>query len=205
MFDYGNGDLGNQGVHELDMIRWGLDLNTHPTKVASMGGTYVDLGAQEYPQVQTIMYEWEGRDLLVTFENRSGYTNAEAGMGKEFIFLDKRNAVGVIFIGTEGYMIFPDYSSYYTFLGKKAEPGPKAEAGGMVRELAVPRREGPSAVGAGDIASLPHFENFIAAVRADDPSKVAAPAMDLHLSSALPHLANASHRTGRMIHFDPVT
>ncbi|MCP5118201.1 MAG: Gfo/Idh/MocA family oxidoreductase, partial [bacterium] len=94
MFDYGNGDLGNQGVHELDMIRWGLDLNTHPTKVASMGGTYVDLGAQQYPQVQTIMYEWEGRDLLVTFENRSGYTNAEAGMGKEFIFLDKRNAVG---------------------------------------------------------------------------------------------------------------
>ena len=205
IFDYGNGDIGNQGVHELDIIRWGLDLDTHPDKVASMGGTYVDLGAQEYPQVHSAMFEWKNRNVLVTFETRSGYTNAEAGMGKEFIFLDKRNAVGVIFVGTEGYMIMPDYSSYYTFLGKKAEPGPKAEAGGMVAELAVPREQGPSAVGEGNISDLPHFESFIKAVRSRKESDLRAGPQDLHHSAALNHLANLSWRTGRMIHFDPKT
>ena len=203
-WDTGNGDIGNQGVHELDIIRWGLGLNEHPTKVASMGGVFVDNGAQDYPQIHSAMFEWKDKDVLVTFETRSGYTNAEAGMGKEFIFLDKRNAVGVIFLGTEGYMIMPDYSSYYTFLGKKAEPGPKAEAGGMVRQLAVPREKGPSAVGAGNINDLPHFESFIKAVRSRKESDLRAGPDDLHYSASLNHLANISYRTGRMIHFDPV-
>ncbi len=205
LFDYGNGDIGNQGVHELDIIRWGLGLDDHPTKVASMGGVYVDRGAQDYPQIHTAMYEWKDRDLLVTFETRSGFTNAEAGMGKEFIFLDQRNAVGVIFLGTEGYMIIPDYSSYYTFLGPKKEPGPKAEAGGMVRQLAVPRRRGAYAVGEGNITNLPHFASFIRAVRSRDESELRAGPHDLHYSSALCHLANMSFRTSRMLHFDPRT
>ncbi len=205
VFDYGNGDIGNQGVHELDIIRWGLGLNEHPTKVASMGGVYVDRGAQDYPQIHSAMFEWKDKDILVTFETRSGYTNPEAGMGKEFIFLDKRNAVGVIFLGADGYMIMPDYSSYYTFLGKKAEPGPKAEAGGMVRQLAVPRVKGPSAVGAGNITDLPHFESFIKAVRSRNESDLRSGPDDLHYSSSLNHLANISYRTGRMIHFDPKT
>jgi predicted dehydrogenase len=203
IFDYGNGDLGNQGVHELDIIRWGLDLNRHPNKIASIGGVYVDRGEQEYPQVHSTMYQWEGRDVMVSFETRSGFTNAEGGMGKEFIFLDKRNAVGVIFVGTEGYMIIPDYSSYYTFLGKKAEPGPSADAGGLQRRLAVPRDPGPSAVGEGNISDDPHFESFIKAVRSRNESDLRAGPDELHYSSALAHLANISYRTGRMIHFDP--
>jgi hypothetical protein len=132
------------------------------------------------------MYEWEGRDISVTFETRSGLTNTEAGMGAEYPFLDQRNVVGVIFIGTGGFMILPDYSSYHTFLGPKREPGPKA-------------------VGAGDIADLPHVANFIAAVRSRKPSDLTAGARELHLSSALPHLANIAYRTGRMIRFDPGT
>ena len=186
LWDYGNGDIGNQGVHELDIIRWALDLDTHPTKIVSMGGAYIHKDAQEAPQVHAMIYEWAGRDVLVTFETRSGLTNTEAGMGAEYPFLDKRNVVGVIFIGTEGYMILPDYSSYYTFLGPKRTPGPKA-------------------VGANDITNLPHFENFIKAVRSRNPADLTAGPEELHLSSALPHLANISYRVGRMLRFDPKT
>ncbi len=57
---------------------------------------------------------------MITFETRDWYTNSEAGMGIEYPFVDHRNVVGVIFLGSEGYMIFPDYSSYYTFLGREA-------------------------------------------------------------------------------------
>jgi hypothetical protein len=86
-------------------------------------------------------------------------------------------------VGTEGYMIIPDYSSYHTFLGPKRTPG-------------------PSKVGEGDIANVPHFANFIKAVRSRKPEDLAAGPEELHLSAALPHFANIAYRTGRMLQFD---
>ena len=185
-WEYGNGEIGNQGVHELDIIRWGLGLDTYPTKVSSFGGAFVHSDGQATPQVQSIQYEFAGRDLLVTFETRGGYTNTEAQMGAEYPFLDKVNVVGVIFIGTNGYMIIPDYTSYYTFLGPK-------------------REKGPFAAGAGDIADLPHFQNFVAAVRARKPELLNAGPEDLHRSCALAHFANASQRSGRTLYPDAQT
>jgi predicted dehydrogenase len=186
-WDYGNAELGNQGVHELDIIRWGLGLDTHPSKIACMGGKFVHPDdAYDAPQVQAVMYEYAGRDLLVSFETRSGFTNTEAQMGAEFPFLDHQNVVGVIFVGTEGYMIMPDYSSYHTFLGKQRKPG-------------------PSRIGAGDITDLPHFANFVKAVRSRKPEDLAAPPRELHHSAALAHFANIALRTGRMLEFDAAT
>ncbi len=185
MWDYGNGEIGNQGVHELDIMRWGLGLDEHPTKVSCSGGKYIyPDDQQDAPQVQAASFEYAGRNLLMTFEVRNGETNTEAGMGAEYPFLDKQNVVGVIFIGTEGFMIIPDYSSYHVFLGKK-------------------REKGPSKVGAGDITDLPHFTNFMKAVRSGE--KLASGVKDLHYSSALAHFANISYRTGRMLHFDSRT
>jgi len=183
MWNYGNGEIGNQGVHELDIMRWALDLDAHPTKVSSFGGAYVHRDGQECPQVQSTQYEWAGRDVLVTFETRGGYTNTEAGMGAEYPFLDHQNVVGNLFIGSDGYMIMPDYTSYYTFLGRK-------------------REKGPSAVGSGLIETQPHIDNFVAAVRSRKTADLHADARELHHSSALAHFANISVRTGRTVYFD---
>lgn len=183
-WEYGNGEIGNQGVHELDIIRWGLDLKDHPKRVVSFGGPYVHQDGQAAPQVQSTMFEFEGRDVLVSFETRGGYTNTEAGMGAEYPFLDKVNVVGVIFIGTEGFMIIPDYTSFHTFLGPKREKGPSAE-------------------GAGDIADTPHFRNFFEAVRSRKASHLTAGPEELHKSCALAHYANASVRSGRTLDIDP--
>jgi predicted dehydrogenase len=186
LWDYGCGDIGNQGVHELDIIRWALDLKDYPAKAISMGGPYVHMDDQPSPQVQAMMFEWPGRNVLVTFETRGGWTNTEAGMGDQFPFLDHQNVVGVIFIGTEGYMIIPDYTSYYTFMGRKRTPG-------------------PSKVGDGTIETTPHVANFIGAVRSRKSSDLAAPPEDLHKSAALAHFANISNRVGRAVYFDPET
>ena len=39
-WDYGNGDTGNQGPHQFDIARWGLDENVHPAKISSAGGLF---------------------------------------------------------------------------------------------------------------------------------------------------------------------
>jgi predicted dehydrogenase len=185
IWNFGNGEIGNQGVHQMDIIRWGLGLDTHPTRVQSMGGTFVHHDAQETPSIQNSSFTFAGRELLVEFAIRHWYTNTEAGMGDTFPFVDKKNAVGVIFFGSKGYMIFPDYTSYRTFLGPNREPG-------------------PSAVDTTDpMIDLPHFRNFFAAVRSRKPSDLSAEIVEGHLSSALCHLANIAYRTGRTLRFDP--
>jgi predicted dehydrogenase len=185
LWDYGNGEIGNQGVHQMDVIRWGLKLDEHPCRVQSMGGVFVHKGDQETPAVQTATFQYKDRDLLVDFAVRDWYTPCEAGIGDMFPFVDNRNAVGVIFFGTEGYMIFPDYSSYHTFLGPKREPGPKAS------DRADP------------MVDLPHFQNFVRAVRSRKREDLTAEIEEGHRSAVMCHLANIAYRLGRTIAFDP--
>jgi predicted dehydrogenase len=185
LWDYGNGEIGNQGVHQMDVIRWGLQLQDHPSRVQSMGGIFVHKGAQETPTTQTASFQYRGRDVLVDFAVRDWYTPCEAGIGDTFPFVDNRNAVGVIFFGTEGYMIFPDYSSYHTFLGPRREPGPKSSD-----------RTDP-------MVDLPHFRNFVQAVRSRKAGELAAEIEEGHKSAVMCHLANIAYRLGRTVEFDP--
>jgi predicted dehydrogenase len=187
LWDFGNGQLGNQGVHQMDLIRWGLDLRTHPTRIQSMGGRYTHDDDQQTPDTQICAYEFAGRELLVEVEVRNWYTNTEAGMGEQFPFVDHQSVVGVIFVGREGYMLFPDYSSYYTFLGRDRRPGPVKSVAGE------------------PMMDTDHFRNWIHAVRSRDERELAADIEEGHLSSALCHLANVAQRTGRTVSFDPQT
>ena len=124
---------------------------------------------------------------MVQFETRNWYTNDEAGMGIKYPFVDHQNVVGVVFLGTEGYLIIPDYSSYHTFLGADRKPGPSSSVAGE------------------PMMDLDHFQNWIAAVRSRKPGDLYAEIEEGHLSSALCHLANIAYRTGRTLTFDPKT
>ncbi len=187
LWDYGNGEIGNQGVHQLDVLRWGLALNTHPTWVQSMGGCYVHKDDQETPNTQVACYQYQGRRLLLQFDVRPWITNREAGIGESYPSRGEDNVVGVIFYGSEGYMVMPDYSSYYTFLGRSRRPGPKGEC---------PRDPG---------TSLDHFRNFLQAMRSRKHADLTADIAEGHLSAALAHLAGIAYRTRRTLRFDPET
>jgi predicted dehydrogenase len=109
-WEYGNGDFGNQGVHEADKARWGLNLPGLPTSVVSIGGRfgYVDDG--ETPNTQLNLYEYPGAHLL--FEVRGLDT-------KDF----KGAKVGNIWFGDKGYVVCPNYGSgiVYTPDGQKVK------------------------------------------------------------------------------------
>ncbi len=98
IWEYGNGDFGNQGVHEADKARWGLNLPGLPTSVVSIGGRfgYVDDG--ETPNTQLNLYEYPGAHIM--FEVRGLNTKDYKGA-----------KVGNIWFGDKGYVVCPNYSS----------------------------------------------------------------------------------------------
>lgn len=177
MWDYGNGDIGNQGVHQMDIARWGLGVQL-PTRITSSSGMFIYKDDKEVPNVINTSFEFPDagpQGKMLVFDTRPYYTNDENGA-----------RVGVIFYGSEGYMVIDDYDHYKTYLGnpkndKKFEPGPEL------------RQDGD------------HFANFLDAVRKQDPGILNAPIEEGHLSAALCHLGLTSARLGRSLTFDPAT
>jgi predicted dehydrogenase len=115
--DYGNGDIGNDGIHDLDMARFGLGVTTHPVKITAHGSKIDLTGEREYPDNMMVAYHYaEGKVLL--YEDR-GWT--PYGMDG----FDSGNA----FYGTEGYMVFSRRGYFQVYLGQKGEKGPGMRGG----------------------------------------------------------------------------
>jgi predicted dehydrogenase len=110
VWEYGNGDFGNQGVHEVDKARWGLQVDL-PKSVVTVGGRfgYVDDG--ETPNTELALYNYgDHKDLI--FEVRGLDTKDLKG-----------SKVGNIWFGTKGYVVCPSYSG-----GAAYDPDGKVDA-----------------------------------------------------------------------------
>jgi predicted dehydrogenase len=212
IWDTGNGDLGNQGIHQLDLARWGLGVGL-PNKITALGGHFLFDDDQQTPNMLTVAYEFrtpEGKTKMMNFEVRGWMTNHEAGIGtSEFKgggvpsagltanskssektapktlgpAGGKPSTIGNMYYGAKGYLVISDYDSYKSFLGDDNEPGPAKHAP----------------------VGNEHFANFIECVRSRNALNIHAPIREGYLSTTLVHLANASYRLGRTINFDPDT
>ena len=67
-FDYGTGDLGNDGVHRMDFCRWVMGLTELPQTVACSGGKFYFKDAQEWPDTMMVTYDYPGK--ILTYEMR---------------------------------------------------------------------------------------------------------------------------------------
>ena len=181
-WDFGNGDLGNQGVHQMDIALWGLQKGL-PVKVYATGGRFGYEDQGQTPNTEICTFEYDDGTQLV-FEVRGHYTNGEAGVIQGGQLAETR--IGNLFYGSEGWIASSD--GYKAHLGHKGDLAPAFEG-------ALPPVGG---AGAGD-----HFANFIDAVRSRKPDDLNAPVTVGHPSAALCHLANISYRLGRSLTFDP--
>jgi hypothetical protein len=203
-WDTGNGDIGNQGAHQIDLARWGLGVK-FPNKVSALGGHFMFDDDQETPNTLNAAFEFnqpEGKPKILEFEVRHWITNQEAGIGSlgfgvaipGFLGPPPRNpsgprresvsgSVGNIFYGSKGYMAMSneEFPSYRTWLGEEQERGPSGS------------REGNN------------WQNFINCVRSRKQEELNAPIEEGYISCALIHLANTSHRLGRTLNFDAET
>lgn len=186
-WDYGNGDMGNQGVHEMDVARWGLGV-TLPTRVSAMGAHVMFEDDQNTPNVLMATFEFPNpsgkgeRKKMLQFEVRHWWVNRELSLAPatspDGYMTSDANVVGNLFFGSKGYMI-KTTDEWRTFLGPKHEPGPAGS--GLAN----------------------HYAHFVEAIRSGDGSKALGDIREGFYSCALIHLANISYRLGRSLEFDP--
>jgi predicted dehydrogenase len=177
-WDTGNGDIGNQGIHEMDVARWGLGRGL-PNGVVSTGGKYVYDDDQETPNTQIATFDYGDAELV--FEVRGLNTGGEAS-----IEAGGPNFIGNIFLGSKGYLSL-DHKGFQIFLGDKREPG---ESG----KLADGRAE-----------TKAHMENFLDGVKSRRKEDLHGEIAEGVASAVLVHMANTSYRLGRKLAFDPST
>ncbi len=119
---WGNGELGNNGIHSLDVARWGMDL-TFPTRVTAAGGKYRHQDDQQTPDTMMVTYDFpEGK--TITWEGLSWSALGPRDTG-----------FGITFHGTEGSMVILD-AGYLTLDLRNRETGKGTGAGGDADHLA---------------------------------------------------------------------
>jgi predicted dehydrogenase len=163
----GNGDLGNQGVHQVDMVRWALGYDEVAPRVFSLGGR---LGYDDDGTTPNTMISWlDYKEVPVIFEVRGLPT--KAGDDKMDQYRGERG-VSAVFECDGGFMIFPNYTTAIAF-DKDAKE--------------IKKWEGTES----------HYANFIKAVRSRKISDLNADILEGHLSAAISHQANISYQLGK--------
>jgi predicted dehydrogenase len=174
--DYANGEIGDDGIHDIDMACWGLGVKTFPKKIMARGSRMMLHGhASDYPDNMTVNYEYPDGRLLI-YENFPFTSYGLHGWDN-----------GNVFYGTKGYMIFSRRGAFSVFLGPKNTPGP-TEGRSLRGERGYPE----------------HMADFLNAVRRRD-RRTRAAAETAHRSCAVVHLGNIAYETDGVLEFDPAT
>lgn len=173
-YAFGCGDIGNDGVHDIDVAAWGLGVTTHPSTVSCLGGKYFFDDDQQFPDTQYAVCEYPiegepGRKKQLIFEQRiwSPYRQEEYENGAAFY-------------GTKGMLILGHTVGWRLY----------GERNKLIAEKS----------GGADLVA--HHTNFLDGIRGRQKQMNADVAAG-NIAAGIVHLANISARVGRTLQFDP--
>ncbi|MDO8543169.1 MAG: Gfo/Idh/MocA family oxidoreductase [Opitutaceae bacterium] len=175
----GNGDVGNQGIHQMDVARWFLGEKGLPRHTLSIGGRlgYVDDG--NTPNTQVVIHDYATAPLIFEVRGLPAKPGAAArapaaGDGKRGNTMDEYRGVSIgnVIDCEGGYIVVPSYFAATAY----------DKAGKVVKEFKGSDR---------------HMSNFIDVVRSRKMASLYGRIEEGHVSSALCHLGNISHILGK--------
>lgn len=195
IWNYGNGDLGNQGIHQMDIARRFTGETALSPRIFSVGGRlgYKDDG--ETPNSMFVFHDYEKAPLIFEVRGLPEKTDAKE--------MDKYRgaSVGVVVQYEKGYVVVPDYNNAAVFdndnkLIRKYGNPPGVKD--MVESNPIPESEkNKKADSRTSEKEEGHFGNFISCVRNRKAADLNGKIIDGHISSALCHTANISYRLGK--------
>ncbi len=176
-FNTGNGDMGNQGIHQMDIARWFLGEPALAPRSISIGGRLGYEDAGNTPNTQVVYFDYPAAPLI--FETRGLPRSKEAqrrwGDGMDRY---RGSQIGVIVQCERGYVLVPNYAEAIAY----------DSDGHEIKHWQSP----------GDALGR-HIHNFLSAVAANDPSLLNADVEVGHRSSSLCHLGGISHQLGKQV------
>ena len=192
-WDTGNGDIGNQGAHELDICLWGLGRGGWPASVSGVGGKYVWEDDQQTPN--TLQAGWNFGDAEITFDVRNMPTPPE-GMAP----MRGPSQIGNIFFGDQGFL-FVDGDGFQIYKSAAGTLSPEQTHSADVakHEHYTKTMDEKASQDDEEDSTVVHMKNFLDAVRARDYKMLHADIAIGARSAAFAHLANISYRTGRSL------
>jgi predicted dehydrogenase len=174
VWNTGNGDIGNQGAHEMDEARWSLGQKGLPTHVICIGGRFGYIDDAETANTQIAFFDYKPAPLIFEVHGlpRSKDVNARD-----------------IYRGIDVGFVVQCENGYYA----------AGEAGGWIYDNKGERIKQFAGNGGGE-----HYQNFIDAVRSRKVSDLNADIEVGHISAALCHMANISYRLGKTMPTDEI-
>ena len=166
----GNGDIGNQGVHEMDQCRWMLGQETLPDRVFTFGGRFGYDDDATTPNTEVAIYDYKPAPLIFEVRglpSKKGSTVMDAYKNLVRIGIHIQCENGYYLAGENGGWVYDNEDKKIKQFTQKGQKD--------------------------------HQANFINAVRSRKQEDVMAPILDGHYSSALCHLGNISYRVGKQI------
>jgi predicted dehydrogenase len=177
-WNWGTGEACNNGTHEIDVMRWGLNVGL-PKRVTSGGGRYAYKDDWETPDTQVITYEYD--NASIAWEGKSCNSFDEAKTGR-----------GTIFYGDKGTLVIPAGDDYKIYdLENKLVRDAKSPLGAVEA----------SQQGMGEKLDSTHLTNFVDSIRGK--ATLRSPISEAYKSTLLPHLGNIAQRTGKTLNCDP--
>jgi predicted dehydrogenase len=171
-WDTGNGEMGNNGIHVIDISRWALGQNQPPPRAMSIGGRFAFNDCGETANTHIALFDYQPAPLICEVRNVRASKSTDA-MGKF------RNQNRGIIIDCEGGYFAGDSS------------------GGALFDKQDKKIKEFSNDAAAKGLETSHLTNFVAAIRSRKANELAAEALQGHYSTACCHMANVSHRLGK--------
>jgi predicted dehydrogenase len=177
-YNFGSGDLGNDGIHEFDYTLWGLGVDTHPSVISAAGGKFFFDDDQQFPDTQQVTFVYPNDDKvghrkMLIYEMRLWSTTYPYNVDS-----------GAEYIGTKGKM----------FISKRG----KFEVRGERNKLLDVKLDG---VPKSEVAE--NQQNWLDCIKSGG-----VPNANVEIAvrtATAAHLGNIATRLGRTIHFDPGT
>lgn len=171
-FNTGNGDLGNQGIHQVDICRWALGEKGLAPSVTSIGGRFGYDDDGETPNTHLVWLGYKSAPLVFEVRGLPRDSAAQASKWDQMMDSYKGQSIGVVIECEGGYLVV---SSDYSRASAHDETGAEVKKWKENRD---------------------HYANFVDAVRSRKQSDLAAEIEEGHISSVLCHMGNIAHRVG---------
>jgi len=179
-YNWGTGESGNNAVHFIDLLRWGMELS-YPTEVNSMGGRFRYEDYWQFPDTQVTNFGF-ANNKMITWEGRSCN-------GKSI----ESSSVGALFHGENGTLLISGGNGYQIFdLQNKLIKEVKSDIEFLPGDTLNPSQRLDGF----------HFSNFLDGIRKSTPLNA-----DLNVgavSTTLALLGNISQRTNTTFKTNPV-